>query len=1625
MYPAFEMSVADPPPSREELARRLAGLSPEKRRALEAGLKARRLEPPAPIPPRAGGETVFPLSFAQQRLWFVDRLQPGSAAYNMPFAVRLAGALDEGAMARALAALVARHETLRTRFAERGDRPVQEIDPPSSFHLPRVDLAGLPPERAHGEADRLTEQDARRPFDLAAGPPFRPILLRLGAAERWLLATQHHIASDGWSLDLFVREIQHLYAAHAAGREPALPALPIQYADYAVWQRRHLSGELLAAEVEHWRQRLAGMPQTLELPTDRPRPVRWSGRGGRRFFRAPVPRAKGERATPFMIWVAALAALLARRSGQLDLAIGAPIAGRGRREVEGLIGFFLNTLVLRVDLAGDPRWSELVARVRRTALDAYAHQELPFEMLVGELAPERSLDRAPLFQAQVTVRQAAAPARPASDGLDVKTLVTEADTAKLDLSLAVTDRGDHFHGNLSYATDLFDATTAERLAEGLAAVLRAAAAEADPRLSELELLSPAERHQLAREWNDTGEAPPPALLHAAFERRAAATPGAVALLFGDRRVTYGELERRSRAVAHRLRRAGAGPGEIVAVLAERSPALVVLLLGVLRAGAAYVALDPQMPAERQADALADAGCRLAVVQERLRGLLPAFGGAVIAIEEVEREGEGDGGDAAEAPLPLADAGGRLPAFGGRVIAIEEVAGEGEGEGGAAAEIPLPSAATPGDLAYAVFTSGSTGRPKGILASHRGAAAYLDWVVRHYGLGPGDTALQLAPATFDAAVRDLFAPLSAGARLVLVAPEEARDPRALLARIAAHGVTCLPSAVPSLLRALSAAALEGGESGEGPAAPTVRLILAAGEPLHPEDAAAARAAFGPAVRLFNQYGASECTMSSTREEAAPAAGGEGVSRAVAAGRPIAATRVHVLDRWLGLAPLGSAGEVAIGGPGLAWGYLGDPARTARAFVPDPLGEAGARLYRTGDLARRRGDGRLDLLGRIDHQLKVRGVRVEPGEIEAVLAAHPEVRQAAVVAREAAPGDLRLVGYVALHATADPERAGETLRAFLRRRLPEVMVPSAFAVLAELPVTPHGKIDREALARIEPAERLGSGARAAPRTPAEEVLAAIWEEVLGLEPGQVGAEDDFFALSGHSLLAAQAAARVRRSFGVDLPLARLYERATLAELAREIEGAGRLSREEAEIGRAPRDRPVPATLYQTWGWHLQGGAVSAALNLVLAARLEAPLDVAALAAAVSEIGRRHEILHTGLVEADGAIFLAPPPAGPPPPLAVPLVDLSGLPEALRDETRRTLFAEERERPFDLTRPPLLRGLAVRLAPADHAFLFNLHHLVSDGWSLGLFERELVALYGAFARGRPSPLPEPPIQYADFAAWQHRNVGETLAAELDWWERRLAGRPPALALPTDRPRPPALGPKVVRAKLELPADLARGFRALARRAGASVPMAMVAAIQALLFRYSGEEDLVMGSVFAARHRPETAGLLGFFMNTVALRTDLSGKPGFLELLQRVRAAVLEAHAHQDVPLPHLLARLFPGRVADRNLLFRTVFNLVTTPQDLAAGPAAEGGDPEGGLPLSRLDIWAPKAKFDLAFWGSAKGEGVGFELVGAADLFDPESALRMRDDLGEVIERAVADPAAPLADLLPAPRQRGAGG
>ncbi|MFE5560598.1 amino acid adenylation domain-containing protein [Streptomyces sp. NPDC056544] len=1508
---------------------------------------------------RSRPDTVA-LSPAQNRLWFLNRMHEAGAVYNDGLVVRLTGQLDVEALRRALNDVAARHESLRTVFPDTDGEPRQKVrtaaEAPVGLAVTHVSPDGL--------QDQLAEA-GRQGFDLATQIPLRAHLFVLSPTAHVLLVVVHHIACDGWSAAPFARDLSAAYAARHGGSAPSWAPLPVQYADYALWQREVLGDEAepdstVSRQVRYWQDALKGLPTELALPTDHRRPSVASHQGGRVPFRLTarvherlIGTAAEGRATLFMAAQAVVGALLNRLGAGTDIPIGSVIAGRIDEALDDVVGFFVNTLVLRTDVSGDPSFRELLSRVRDTNLAAYAHQDVPFDRLVEALNPERSLARHPLFQVALDVQDTAPPA------LDLPGLAVEAEpldtgTAKFDLSFRLSERTSAdgapagIDGSIEFARDLFDESSVELLAERLVRLFEAVTEAPDAPVGAAEVLSSAERSRLLHAWNDTAHDVPAATLPELFEAQVARTPHATAVISdevpGGMTLSYAELDARANRLARLLIERGAAPERIVALALGRSVDLLVAQLAVTKSGAAYLPVDPGYPAERITYMLDDAAPDVLLTTSAIAATLPPgpVPRLLLGTEEVDRA--------------LAVPSAAAPTAADRVGPL------------------LPSSP-----AYLIYTSGSTGRPKGVLVTHAGVASLHSMQKERFDVHEDSRVLQFASPSFDAAFSEWSVTLLSGATLVLAPADELLGER-LLATLARHRVThaTIPPAVLAATEQTSAF-LGGG------------VLVTAGEACPAEVVDR----WAPGRRMINAYGPTESTVCATMS--APLSAGDGPPPI---GGPGHNTRVYVLDHRLRPVPPGVAGELYISGSGLARGYLGRPTLTAERFVAHPYGHPGERMYRTGDLARWTDDGRLYYIGRTDEQVKVRGFRIEPGEVEAVLVRHHAVAQAAAVVREDRPGDRRLVGYVVPSADGEPD-AGD-LRAFARTVLPDYMVPAAVVVLDALPLSPNGKIDRAKL----PAPGFGAGQGRAPRNDREALLCGLFVDVLGV--GSVGIDDNFFGLGGHSLLATRLAGRIRTALGAEVSVRMLFEAPTVAELAERIDGAV-----DARTPLTPRPRPreIPLSPAQRRLWFLNRfEGPSGTYNLGLSLRLTGKVDADALEAALTDVVQRHESLRTVFPEADGR------------PRQEILNGLAARPVLHRvrlDESDlEAAVAEAAGTGFEVSAELPVRAHLFTLEAGQHVLLLVIHHIAADGWSMAPLARDLSVAYQARHAGLTAPAWEPlPVQYADYTLWRQELLGREddpdsrLAAQVDYWREQLVGLPEGIDLPTDRPRPAQLSHRGATCTTALSPDLHGRLGALARSTGTSLFMVVQAGLAALLTRLGAGDDIPIGSPVAGRDDEALDELVGFFVNTLVLRTDTSGNPSFRELLDRVRDTDLTAYAHQDVSFEHLVEILNPTRTLARHPLFQVSLSVQNT-------PVAELELP--GVAVAEHPVPLDTAKFDLSFTLTEKygpdgsPDGISTAVEYARDLYDHATVRQLTERFVRLLEAAVDAPDRPLTAL-----------
>ncbi|KDO98264.1 gramicidin synthetase, partial [Mycobacterium avium subsp. hominissuis 3388] len=1494
---------------------------------------------------------VVPLSFAQSRLWFLDQLQGPSPMYNMAAALKLQGPLDVSVLRAALADVIARHESLRTVFAVSDGTPHQVVIPAEQADIgwDVVDTAGWSPARMKEAIDAA----AGHAFDLSTEIPLRATLFRNSLDEHVLVAVAHHIAADGSSLNPLLRDLTAAYTARCAGRVPDWVPLPVQYIDYALWQRAQF-GDLedpdspIAGQLRYWQEALAGLPERLALPTDRPYPAVADHRGARVDIDWPASLqqqvsalARVHNATSFMVVQAGLAVLLAKLGASCDVAVGFPIAGRGDPALDDLVGFFVNTLVLRVDLSGDPTVGEILARVRQRSLAAYEHQDVPFEILVERLNPTRSLAHHPLIQVMLTWR-GDDPTRLRLGELEVAALPIDIGTARMDLTFSLCERWTEegrpagIAGTVEFRTDVFDADTIRTLTERLRRVLDVLTADPGRHLSSIEVLEDTEFARLdifgnrAALGRSTTGASVPALFGAWAQR----VPGAVAISSADRCWTYREVDETANRLAHLLIQHGVDRGQYVGLLLDRSAEAVVAILGVLKAGAAYVPMDPAVPAARIAFIVADADLRVVVTDAGSRSRLTGLGAAIVDLD-----------DPALADYPATEPAG-----------------------------PGPAA---GDIAHVIYTSGTTGEPKGVAVSHRNITQLFASLDTGITLGPDQVWSQCHSLAFDFSVWEIWAALLHGGRLVVVSDAVARSPDDLRRLLIRERVTVLTQ-TPSAAGALSPQGLD-----------SVALVIGA-EPCPPELVDR----WAPDRVMINVYGPTETTMWVSHSR--PLAAGSG---APPIGSPVAGASFFVLDPWLCPAPVGVTGELYVAGAGVGAGYVGRAALTASRFVACPFGGTGTRMYRTGDLVRWGADGQLHYVGRADEQVKIRGYRIELGEIRSALTDLDGVEQAAVIAREDSPGHKRLVAY--LTGTADPAQ----VRTQLADRLPGYMLPSAVLALDALPLTVNGKLDTRAL----PAPELRAENRyRAPQNPTEESLADVYARLLGLE--RVGVDDSFFELGGDSLSAMRLITAVNAELDADLTVRALFEAPTVAQLApRVAAGTGRAGRLVA----AERPAVLPLSFAQSRLWFIdQLHGPSPVYNMAVALNLRGPLDTDALGAALGDVVARHESLRTLFPAPDGAprqVVLEAERAE----VDWQVVDAarwpaSWLAEATHEAARYT---------FDLATEIPLRAWLFRRNHDEHVLVAVVHHIAADGWSLTPLVRDLGAAYASRCRGRPPDWAPLPVQYADYTLWQRAQFGDLddpdspIATQLQYWQRALAGMPERVALPTDRPYPLVADHLGASVQVHWPAELQQHIAQLARTHNATSFMVVQAALAVLLSTLSANPDVAVGFPIAGRRDPALDDVVGFFVNTLVLRVDLADDPSIAELLGQVRHRSLQAYENQDVPFELLVERLNPTRSLAHHPLVQVMLAWQNNdPVDVSLGDVHVTPMPLENQ-VARMDlVWSLAERWTA----DGRPDGIDGTVEFRTDVFDAASIETLVRRLQRVLLAMTADPARPVSSI-----------
>ena len=1543
---------------REELIDFLAG----------AAEGIRQTTPILPISDRA---SPAPLSFAQQRLWFIHQLEGGSSQYNININLVLRGALDMDALRRTIDTIVARHETLRTRFIQDAGGDVVQL-PAAAGPVPvtLIELDALPEQARWVAVAEHSRAESARSFDLGEPPLLRATVLRVRADEHVVLFVTHHIASDGWSKDVLVEEFCQLYAAFHAGSENPLPELPVQYRDYAAWQRHELSGKALETQLSWWTARLAGLPPVHALPLSWPRPAQQRFHGG--MLRVDVPAATARKArawcatkgmTPFVLMHATFALLLARLGGEDDVAVGTPVSGRVHPDLEHLVGFFINTLVLRTRLDPAQGFGNYVDASKREVLEAFSHQTLPFELLVDAINPERSLSYSPLFQLLFsyhsgTAREIVLP------GLEVDSLDQAGNTNQFDMEFNIADDGDGMQLGISYNRTLFETGMIAQLASSFCVLLDAALDMPDCPVADLPLLDEVERSRmLERNRTDVALAHG-GCMHERLSAIAAAHADLPAVVAAEGELDFQALDRAGNRLAHYLVERGVGPGDRVGICLRRSLDLPVALLAVLKAGGAYVPIAPDTPQNRLSHMIEDAGIRLVLTHSELWDALSFGDSDAIPMDVVG---------------PVLDTQpGHAPA-----LAVDADA-----------------------VAYVLYTSGSTGQPKGVAVPHRALTNYLDYAARHY-LGGGVAAGVVAtPFAFDATVTTLIAPWCAGLPVCLLDDENETALEQLL-EYAARPQPLLFKLTPAHLDALA-------HLSPGPVADTAHLLVVGGEQLVARVLERFRARVLPNAIVVNEYGPTEATVGCSTFVSRPHDDLSG-AEAVPIGRPIQNTRLYVLDAHAQPVPDGVTGELYIGGTGVALGYLNQEALTRASFLADPFAGQG-RMYRTGDLVRWRRDGELEFVGRADGQVKLNGFRIEPGEIEAALLAQAAVDNACAVVHADSAGSKRLVAYVvpcgkppgAEHDESELERwryqRVRELREAMRHSLPDYMLPAAYVLLEALPLTANGKVDRAALP-APASDDFDKETFTAASTATETALLDIWRHVLRLET--IGIDDHFFRIGGHSLLATRVVGEIAERLRRRVPVRSMFEHPTVRGLAAHIDA-------QADVDYRPiepvaHDGVLPLSYGQQRLWFIdQFSGGSRQYHISSALRLKGQLDRNALQGALDAIVARHEVLRSRFVSASGtASQIVDPPA----PVRMHALDLAAAPRDRREARMAAMIAEGAAAPFDLSADPMLRMMLVRMAEDEHVLGLTMHHIASDGWSTGVLIREFTQLYAAFARGERPALPPLAIQYGDFVHWQrHALSREALRPHLEYWKQQLADLPRLHRLPLDRARPPLQDYAGAAVERCIDVELSRALHDLSIQHSVSMFMLLRAAFALLISRWSGEEDVAIASPSAGRTRRELEPLVGFFINSLILRTDLSGNDGFGALLRQVRRSTLDAFAHQVVPFDMLVDELKPERSLNHAPLAQISFTLHNLEDAVLQLP---------GLEISRVDDGAPVARYDIELHVFEIDGELHTRWIYATSLFDASTIERLADSFTVLLRAVASDPDQPTMTLplLPA--------
>ncbi len=1575
----------------DSIYRKMAELSPEKRKLFLRMLEKEGVDIKKYIIPGDRNRDSYPLSFAQERLWFLEQFNPGSAIYTVPGSVRLMGPLDIPALEKSINRIVSRHETLRTAFASEEGKPVQIIRPRLDISIPLEDYSHLPPEQREEKLLQFALRETGRPFDLSGGPLIRANLVRLSSTEHVLILGIHHIVSDGWSLGVFFRELYRLYQSYTRGEQCRLPELPVQYVDFAMWQRDWLQGKVLEEQLSYWRDSLEGVPETLDLPTDYSRPAVQSYRGGGvtmmlsgELSERLRKLSREEGVTLFMTLMAAFQLILYRYSGQNDFSVGSPIANRNRAEIENLIGFFVNTLVLRAGLSGNPAFVELLSRVREVALGAFAHQDIPFEKLLQELRPSRDISRTPFFTVFFNMINFPEKKKEKLAGLTVENYLLPEASSNFDITLYASGGSEQIQFYLIYNRDIFARESMMEMLDQLGILLNQVCSDPSRRIDDYSLVTGRSREvlpdpakPLSRRWEG-------AVCHLMSEW-ARREPEEEAVCDYQSSWSYRELDDASGRLANLLIEEGIVKGDVVAVYAQRSSSLVLALMGIMKAGAAFLILDPAYPPSRLISYMGRSRPRGFIRIEEAGGLPPEMN------DYIQNNGP---------PVRLDLSGSRESIK----HLLEDYQSRDPGM-----EIG------PDDTACVAFTSGSTGQPKGIVGRHGSLTHFIPSQLNRFGLGSSDRYSMLSGLSHDPLQREIFTPLCSGACICIPSPGKMGNPEKMMDWMNQEEIT-VSHLTPAMIQLLSR--VNENHTGATTTVDSLGSAFVTGDVLTREDVSRLKA-LAPGVSCVNFYGSTETQravgfyqVEMGNEKKNGRKGDEVKPREVIPlGRGLEDVQLLVLNRSGRMAGIGEKGEIWMRSPHLAAGYLGNEQLTHEVFRANPFtGDPGDRIYRTGDRGCYRSDGNVVFQGRLDEQLKIRGYRIEPSEIEGVLRRHTGISDSVIVARGEEPGNRSLVAYVVPEGGSEP--GVSELREMLMDQLPAHMIPSSFVFIDRIPLTPNQKIDKDALPSPGGEGKSLEGEYVSPWTPTEDVLAGIWANVLGVD--RVGVYHNFFDLGGHSLLATRIVSRVWDVFRVDLPLMVFFREPAVAAIAGYID----IKQREEELSQAPplvpvdRDGNLPLSFSQQRLWFLDKLVPgNPAYNIPAVLKFEGNLSVEALERAVDEVIRRQESLRTTFTSQDGQPVQA---INEDVDFSLPLISLDDLPPEERQKRVDELAGEEAGHRFDLTEGPLFRTTLIRVEEEKYVLLLNMHHIISDGLSMSVLIREIAQLYRSFLQDEPYPLRDLPIQYADFASWQRKWLqGEELEKHLSYWRVKLGSNPPVLEIPKDKPRPPVQSFRGGKIAFQLSQDICNRLRELVKSEECTLFMALLAAFKVLMLRYSGQTTVNVGTPIANRSRTETEKLIGFFVNTLVMSTDMSGNPGFRQLLSGVRDVALEAYTHKDLPFEKCVEELNPERDLSHSPLFQVMFVIQNVAREPLVFP---------GVRVKSQKVDSETSKFDLTLSMVDSERSLTGFLEYNSDLFQRSTAERMLEHYRLILERILEDPDTGIENipLLPEPER-----